>query len=112
VLIPNLKGGRRIMRKRATTRRAGCLGIFIRCRNRGEVQFGRNIFGSQQAPSPQLTSKDAILFDQILDGLLLPLIQPADQRGKQYSERKHVHHGGRVYRIYRDWASRSRWAEL
>jgi len=46
-----------------------------------------------KAPVPQLPSQDVILFDQIRQGL--PLIQPADQRGKQHPQRKHVDHGGR-----------------
>jgi hypothetical protein len=46
-----------------------------------------------------LTSKDAILFDQIREGLLLLTIQPADQRGEQHPQEERVHHGGNVYRI-------------
>jgi len=36
------------------------------------------VIAQPQAPSTQLTSKDSILFDQIGQGLLLPIIQPAD----------------------------------
>jgi hypothetical protein len=46
------------------------------------------IIAQPEAPSPQLTSKDAILFDQIREGLLLPLILPADQRDKKQPQRK------------------------
>ena len=58
-----------------------------------------------RSPAPQLTSKDSILFDQIRQGLPLPLIQPADRRGKQQPQRKNVDHGGRVYLADRDSAS-------
>jgi hypothetical protein len=51
------------------------------------------------------TPKDSILFDQIRQGLPLPLIQPADRRGKQQPQRKNVDHGGRVYLADRDSAS-------
>ena len=70
------------------------------------------IIAQPEASSPQLTSKDAILFDQIRQGLLLPLIQPADQRDKKQPQRENVDHGGRVYLTDRDSISRGRWAEL
>jgi hypothetical protein len=70
------------------------------------------IIAQPEAPSAQLTSKDAILFDQIRQGPLLPLIQPADQRDKKQPQRRNVDHGGRVYLTDRDSISRGRWAEL
>ena len=70
------------------------------------------VIAQPQAPSPQLTSKDAILFDQIRQGLVLLTIQPADQRGEKHPQEKHVDPGRRVYITDRDSASRSGWAEL
>jgi hypothetical protein len=55
---------------------------------------------------------ETLLVVQKRQGLLLLMIQPADQGGKKYSQEEHVNHGGRVYLIDRDSVSRSRWAEL
>jgi hypothetical protein len=42
-------------------------------------------------------SEDAVLFDQVGYGVLLPLVEPADQRRQERSEGQRVEHGGRVY---------------
>jgi hypothetical protein len=42
-------------------------------------------------------SEDAVLFDQVGHGVLLPLVEPADQRRQEHSERQRIEHGGRVY---------------
>jgi hypothetical protein len=50
-------------------------------------------------------------FDQVGHGVLLPLIEPADQRRKEHAEGERVGHGGRVYTTV--WISERRrpWAE-
>lgn len=50
----------------------------------------------------QLPLQDAILVDQISQGLLLPLIQPADQHGKKHLQERNIDHGGRVCLTDRD----------
>jgi hypothetical protein len=40
------------------------------------------VIAQSQAPSPQLLSQDAVLFDQVCQGLLLPPIQPAHERSE------------------------------
>jgi len=55
------------------------------------------IIAQPEAPSPQLTSEDTILFDQVREGLLLALIQPADQCDENQPQRENVDYGGRVY---------------
>ena len=40
------------------------------------------IIGEPKAPT-QLTPEDSVFFDQMGQGLLLPMIQPADQRGEK-----------------------------
>jgi hypothetical protein len=52
---------------------------------------------SQADPPSHVRTEDAVFFDQVRQGLLLPLVEPADQPGQQHSERQGVEHGGRVY---------------
>src|SRR5262245_1747094 len=48
-------------------------------------------------PPTHVRTEDAVFFDQVRQGILLPLVEPAAQRGQQYSKRQGVEHGGRVY---------------
>jgi hypothetical protein len=54
-------------------------------------------FIGQPDPAAQLAAEDAILFDYVGDGILLTLVEPADQRREEHSEGERVEHGGRVY---------------
>ena len=51
----------------------------------------------QADPAAYVSTQDAVLFDQVGDGVLLPLVEPADQRRQEHSEGERVEHGGRVY---------------
>ena len=51
----------------------------------------------QTDPAGQVRSEDAVLFDQVGHGVLLPLVEPADQRHQKHSEGQRIEHGGRVY---------------
>ena len=44
-----------------------------------------------------MPAEDAVFFDQVGHGVLLPPVEPADQRGEQQAERHRVEHGARVY---------------
>ena len=44
-----------------------------------------------------MPTQDAVLFDQVGHGVLLPLVEPADKRCQEHSERERVEHCGRVY---------------
>ncbi len=44
-----------------------------------------------------MPTQDAVLFNQVGHGVLLPLVEPADQRRQEHSEGHRVEHGGRVY---------------
>jgi hypothetical protein len=70
------------------------------------------VIAQLQASSTQLTAKDSVFFDEIGQRLVLPMIQPAGERGEQNSQRGHIDHGGRVYLIDRDSVSRNRGADL
>src|SRR6266852_9931204 len=48
-------------------------------------------------PTTHVPAEDAIFFDQVGHGLLLPLVEPADQRCQEPAERRRVEHGGKVY---------------
>jgi hypothetical protein len=54
-------------------------------------------FVSQADPAAHVSTKDAVFFDQVRHGHLLPLVEPADQRGQEDAERHGVEHGARVY---------------
>ncbi len=51
----------------------------------------------QADPAAHVPAQDAVFFDQVGHGVLLPLVEPADQRGQQQAERQRVEHGARVY---------------
>jgi hypothetical protein len=51
----------------------------------------------QAEPAAHVPAQDAVFFDQIGCGVLLPSVEPADQRGEQQAERDRVWHGARVY---------------
>lgn len=55
------------------------------------------ITGQPEAPSTQLVPQDAILFDQIGDGLQLSMVQPAGQRCKQHPHGHEAGHGGSLH---------------
>ena len=40
---------------------------------------------------------EPVFFDQVGQGVLLPLVEPTDLRGEQHAERDRVGHGARVY---------------
>jgi len=65
-------------------------------------ESGRDADRLSPARRPQPTPKDSVFLDQIRQHLLLPMIQPANERSQQNSQEKHVHHGGRVYPIDQD----------
>ena len=44
-----------------------------------------------------MPTEDAVFFDQVGHGLLLPLVEPTDERGQQKAERQCLEHGGREY---------------
>ena len=52
------------------------------------------VIAQPHAPPMELAPEDAILFDQIGQGLLLAMIQPADQGGEKNPGGRHVNHGG------------------
>jgi len=54
-------------------------------------------FVGQADPAAHVSTKDAVFFDQVRHGRLLPLLEPADQRGQEDAERHGVEHGARVY---------------
>jgi hypothetical protein len=54
-------------------------------------------FIGQADPAAHVPTQDAVLFDQVGCGVLLPLAEPADQRRQEHSEGPRVEHGGRVY---------------
>ena len=51
----------------------------------------------QTDPAVQMRSEDAVLFNQVGHYVLLPLVEPADQRGQEDAEQHGVEHGARVY---------------
>ena len=51
----------------------------------------------QADPAAHMPTEDAVFFDQVGYGRLLPLVEPADQRGQEHPEGHRVEHGGRVY---------------
>ena len=51
----------------------------------------------QADPAAHVRAQDAVLFNQVGHGVLLPLVEPADQRRQEHSEGQRVEHGGRVY---------------
>jgi len=51
----------------------------------------------QAYPAAQVRAEDAVFFDQVGHGVLLPPVEPADQRAEQQAERHRVGHGARVY---------------
>jgi hypothetical protein len=51
----------------------------------------------QADPAAHVSTKDAVFFDQLRHGRMLPLVEPADQRGQGNAERHGVEHGARVY---------------
>ena len=51
----------------------------------------------QADPAAHVPAQDAVFFDQVGHGVLLPPVEPADQRGEQQAERHRVGHGARVY---------------
>ena len=52
---------------------------------------------SQADPAAHVPTQDAVLFDEVGHGVLLPLVEPTDQRSQKHSEGERVEHGGRVY---------------
>ena len=44
-----------------------------------------------------MATEDTILFDDIGDGILLTLVEPAGHRREEHSEGARIEHGGRVY---------------
>ena len=48
----------------------------------------------QADPAAYVSTQDAVLFDQVGHGVLLPLVEPADQRRQEHSEGERVEHGG------------------
>ena len=42
----------------------------------------------QADPAAHVPTQDAVLFDQVGHGVLLPLVEPADQRRQEHSERR------------------------
>jgi hypothetical protein len=48
-------------------------------------------------PATHVPAEDAIFFDQVGHGLLLPLVEPADQRCQEPAEGRRVEHGVKVY---------------
>ena len=55
------------------------------------------IIAQPKAPPTQLPPQDSILFDQVGQGLLLPMIQPADQGGEKKPRGHDVNHGGSLH---------------
>ena len=51
----------------------------------------------QADPAAHVPTQDTVLFNQVSHGILLPLVEPADQRRQEHSERQRIEHGGRVY---------------
>ena len=51
----------------------------------------------QADPATHVSAQDAVFFDQVRHGRLLPLVKPADQRGQEDAERHGVEHGARLY---------------
>jgi len=51
----------------------------------------------QTDPAGKMRSEDAVLFDQVGHGVLVVLVEPADQRRQEHSQRQRIEHGGRVY---------------
>ena len=51
----------------------------------------------QADPAAHVPAKDAVLFNQVGHGVLLPLVEPADQRRQEHAEGERVEHGARVY---------------
>ena len=54
-------------------------------------------FIGQAEPAAHVPAEDAVFFDEVGHGVLLPLVEPADQRRQEHSEGQRVEHGGRVY---------------
>ena len=52
------------------------------------------VIAQPHAPPTELVPEDAILFDQVGQGLLVPMIQPADQGGEKNPRGRHVNHRG------------------
>jgi len=48
------------------------------------------VVGQPHAPSPQLLSKDTVLFDQVLDDSLLVAVEPSSEGHEQQSERGEI----------------------
>ena len=51
----------------------------------------------QADPTAHVLAKDAILLDQVGHRVLVPSVEPTDQRCEQYTERQGLGHGARVY---------------
>ena len=51
----------------------------------------------QADPAAHVSAQDAVLFDQVGHSVLLPLVEPADQRRQEHAEGQRVEHGARVY---------------
>ena len=51
----------------------------------------------QTDSATHMPTKDAVFFDQVGCGLLLPLVEPGDQRDQEHAEKPRVDHGERVY---------------
>jgi hypothetical protein len=51
----------------------------------------------QTDPPARVFAKDAVFFNQVGQGVLLALVEPADQRGQEHTEGQRVEHGGRIY---------------
>jgi hypothetical protein len=65
----------------------------------------------QAEPAAHVPTEDAVLFDQVRHGVVLPLIEPAGDRGQEHAEGPRVDHGGRVYTTDRISRRRRRSAE-
>ena len=65
----------------------------------------------QAEPAAQVPTEDTVFFDQVGHGVLLLLIEPADERGQEHAESPRVEHGGRVYTTGRMSRRRRRSAE-
>jgi hypothetical protein len=54
-------------------------------------------FIGQADPAAHVPTQDAVLLDQVGHGVLLPMIEPGDQRRQEHSKRPRVRQGVRVY---------------
>jgi hypothetical protein len=52
---------------------------------------------SQADPAAHVPAQDAVFFNQVGHGVLLPPVEPADQGAEQQAERHRVEHGARAY---------------